>query len=206
MQKPSTLKVLALIAMVGLAVPGCATRTHEPASLIQGRPVAAWVDDVVITGMPEAKNPGLDALVSAGPRVLPDLSKVLLESRSGEQQAKAAFAMGAIANRNRGAKEVKEAVPSLMKALQSGDAEVRIYAAQALGASGRAASKAIPALVPRTKDTNASVRLCAVEALGRIDVNSPEALVAIHAAVSDSDNDVAFTARRTLVAAPTADR
>src|SRR5205085_7303192 len=104
------------------------------------------------------------------------------------------YAMGAIAYRNRGAVQVQDAVPSLIKAAHSSDSEVRIHSVQALGAVGKAAKKATPVLLRLTKDENASVRMCAVEALGRIGAASPESFAALNVAMSDTSDDVRITA------------
>ena len=64
--------------------------------MIQGRTVAAWVNEVEISGFPSRAT---DVLNDAGPRVKPDLAKVLRESKSPQEQAKAAFAIVTLTHR-----------------------------------------------------------------------------------------------------------
>jgi HEAT repeat protein len=159
--------------------------------------VVAWVEDVEISAF---SSPGLDVLVSAGPQVMPELTHLLLHGETTETQAKAAFAMGAIAYRNQDAVQVHDAVPSLIKAAESPDRMVRICSVQALGATGKAAKKSTPVLLRLTKDENDGVRMCAVEALGRIGATSPESVAALRLAMSDSSDDVRLTASQALEA------
>lgn len=189
-----------MIAAAFLSLAGCSTQKRQSASLIQGRTVNDWVVDVEIGGFPGDKNPGLDALISAGPQVMPKLARLLLGSESPDKQAKAAYVMGAIAYRNQDAALVHDAVPALTKAAQSSDCEVRIYSVQALGAVGRSASKAAPTLLRLTRDENASVRMCAVEALGGIGVATPASVAALTVAMSDTSDDVRVTAKKALEA------
>lgn len=190
--------ILTTLAAALLLLTGCSTQKYESASMIGGRTVTAWVSDVEIGGFPGQKNPGLNTLISAGPQVMPELTRLLLSSDSPREQAKAAYVMGAIAYRNREAALVHDTVPSLMEAAQSSDSEVRIYSVQALGAIGKAASRGTPILLRLTKDENASVRMCAVESLGRISAASPESVAALTVALSDSSDDVRVTAKHAL--------
>jgi len=193
-----TLIAIPLAAAAFLWLAGCSTPTPESASLIQGRTVTEWVGEVEIGGFPAEKNPGLVALTSAGPQVMPELARLLLGSESPANQAKAAYVMGAIAFHHRDAVLVHDAVPALTEAAQSRDSEVRIYSVQALGAIGKAASRATPILLRLTKDENSSVRMCAVEALGRMGAASPESVAALAVAQSDSSDDVRVTAKQAL--------
>jgi len=163
--------------------------------MIQGRTVAAWVNEVEISGFPSRAT---DVLNDAGPRVMPDLAKVLRESKSPQEQAKAAFAMSGICYRNPNAPEVHDVVRPLIISAKDTDSEVQIYSIQALGAIGKAANVALPSLIQLTTHTNASVRTCAVEALGRIGVDSPESLTALKTAASDTSDDVRITATKAL--------
>jgi HEAT repeat protein len=165
--------------------------------MIQGRPVAAWVADVEIGGFPGAKNPALDILNSAGPRIIPQLT-LLLRDPSAALQAKAAYAINGICYQHPEATEVHAAVRALKAAAKSKSSEVRIYSVQALGAIGKAASNAIPDLILLTKDSSASVRMCAVESIGRIGATSPESVSALTAAMSDTSSDVRITATNAL--------
>jgi len=198
------------------------TNAPEASVLVQGRPIAAWVAEVGLGGLP-GTNIANDVLISAGPPIIPALSHFLLGKESAKDlimrlpcvpietkdlhastsdtllfKAKSASVLGAIAYRNPNAPEVLKAIPSLTTALGSGSREVRFRAAQALGAIGKGATNAIPRLVSSTRDDDSGVRMCAVEALGRIGASSPEAVAALKAALSDTSSDVRITARQVM--------
>lgn len=197
----------------------------KPELVIQGRTIRDWLHEVEIGGFPDQRDPAFEVLLSAGPRVVPELSQVLLapeplkdlalrlpseivpvdkkyrranESETLTLKAHAAVVLGSIAYRNPNAPEVREAIPSLMFALRSGSPIVRYLSAQALGAMGKAASNALPALIARTTDADPSLRMSAVEAIGRIGVHTPAAITAITQALSDTNQDVSVTATQAL--------
>ena len=62
----------------------------------------------------------------------------------------------------------REAVPGLWRALFDESAEVREFAAAALGSVGEPASGAVDDLIIATEDRDRSVRIGAIEALGGI--------------------------------------
>jgi hypothetical protein len=181
------------VAMYQLLAVSC-SRTQDE---VQGRPVAAWVSEFQIGGVPGQTNPANQVLDSAGPRILPQLAR-LLRDASFDQQAKAAAAIGEICYHNPGAPEAAAVVPTLTASAKSKNSEVRIYSIQALGAIGKAASSATPDLIQLTRDPNDSVRMCAVETLGRIGADLPESVAALSAATSDTSSDVRFTATNAL--------
>jgi HEAT repeat protein len=189
--------ILISLTVLQLVTVGC-TKHHETTSAIQNRPEDALVRDVKIGGFPTDPNPGLDALISKGPRVMPDLARLLQSDGSRDERIKAADAMGAIAYHNPNAPEVQDTIPVLMTAAKKGDSEVRFRAVQALGAIGQGASNAAPVLIQLTRDTNSSVRMCAVEALGQIGADSPESLAALKVSLSDTSDDVRVTAKQAL--------
>ena len=195
--KAFTNPILTTLAVAHLLTVGC-TKHDETPSASQNKPEDALVRDMKIGGFPNDPNPGLDALLSKGPRVMPDLARLLQSEASSDERIKAADAMGAIAYHNPKAPEVQDAVPVLTAVAQKGDSEVRFRAVQALGAIGEGASNATPVLVHLTKDTNSSVRMCAVEALGRIGAASVESISALRAAMSDTSSDVRITATNAL--------
>lgn len=197
----------------------------EPESVIQGRTTRDWLREAETGGFPDYKNHAFEVLLSAGLRVVPDLSQVLLAPEplkdlalrlpneimpvdkkyhlaNGSEmltlKAHAAEVLGVIAYRNPDAPEVIEAIPSLISALRNGSPIVRYFSAQALGAAGKAASKALPALIARTTDADSGLRMSAVEAIGRIGVNTPAAIAAITQALSDTNRDVSTIAMQTL--------
>jgi len=170
--------------------------------LIQGRPIADWVKEAEISVRPGKEGErALRVLENAGPPIMPQLGRLLVEDKSPEIQAKAALAMSVIGYHNPDAPEVHSAVPVLTTAAQNKSSEVRIYSVQALGAIGRAASNAVPVLIRLTRDENDGVRMSAVEALGRIGATSPESVEALTAAASDASSDVRITARKALIVA-----
>jgi hypothetical protein len=189
--------ILASLTVLQLVTVGC-TKHHEAAAAIQNRPEDALVRDVRIGGFPSDPNPGLDALISKGPRVMSDLARLLESDGSRDERIKAVDAMGAIAYHNPNAPEVQDTVPVLMTTAQKGESEVRFRAIQALGAIGQGASNATPVLIQLTQDTNSSVRMCAVEALGRIGAASAESVSALTVAMSDTSSDVRITATNAL--------
>jgi hypothetical protein len=165
---------------------------------IQGRSIASLVAAVEIGGFPSQKGKSaLDTLISAGPKIMPELALILQEAPP-EQQARAVFVMGGICYRNPDAPEVRAAIPALVVSAENKYSEVRIYSVQALGAVGKAASVATPVLVRLTKDPSASVRMCAVESLRRIGANSSDSVAALTAASSDESSDVRITASNAL--------
>ena len=164
---------------------------------VQGRPVDAWVSDFQIGGFPGQTNFANQVLDSAGPRILPQLTR-LLRDASFDQQDKAAAAIGEICYLYPNVPEATAVVPALTASAKSKNSEVQIYSIQALGAIGKTARSATPDLSQLTKDPNASVRMCAVETLGRIGADSSDVLVALEAALSDTSSDVRITAKESL--------
>jgi HEAT repeat protein len=192
---------------------------------VQGRPVIEWVNEVNLNIAFVEKDVALNTLVSAGPTVLPAVSRILTYSESPKDmamrlpgippetrnrqtstseplllKAKAAWVIGVIAARNPGAAESAASVPGLISALGSGNGQVRFLSAQALGAIGKGATNAIAALVTRTRDEDSSLRMSAVEALGRIGTGDPMVIAALRKASSDTNTDVGVTARLALEA------
>ncbi len=197
----------------------------EEESTVQGRPVVEWVNEVNLNSAFEEKDVALNTLVSAGPTVLPAVSRILTYSDSPKDmamrlpgippetrnrqtstseplllKAKAAWVIGVIAARNPGTAESAASVPGLISALGSGNGQVRFLSAQALGAIGKGATNAIAALVSRTRDEDSSLRMSAVEALGRIGIGDPMVIDALRKASSDTNTDVSVTARLALEA------
>jgi HEAT repeat protein len=90
----------------------------------------------------------------------------------------------------------KEAVPQLMGALASSDAELRWRAARALGVIGSA--EAIPALRKQIGDADALVRAQAIFAIGRLRADDKDSLAAIIAGLADKEAQVRRAAVRSL--------
>lgn len=190
--------VLTTLAVAQLLMVG-STNAQETPAVSQNKPKDALVGDLKAEGFPNDPNLDLDTLLSKGPRVIPDLARLLQSEASTDDRIKAVDALGAIASRNPSAPEIQTTIPVLMKVAQQGDDEVQFRAVQALGAIGQGASNAVPVLIQLTQDPNSSVRMCAVESLGRIKANSPESLAALTVAMNnDSSGDVQFTAIETL--------
>jgi HEAT repeat protein len=182
---------LVLCGTAGLVLLGCAHR--EP--LVQGFPVSAWVDQVQLEGQPLGANPGLDALVWAGPPAVPELVRWLPDPG---RAPRAAYAISVIAFQNPGATEVLNSVPALVLAIQSRDPQLKVFAIQALAAMAAGATNAVPALVDQLKDPDPGVRMCAVEALGRIGTRSPHVIAGLRRCLLDRDDQVKIFAVKAL--------
>ena len=90
------------------------------------------------------------------------------------------------------------AVPTLLEALASPDAEVRATTADALGSVGGADHAAVAALMSSLCDDDTRVRISSALALGRM--GAKEAIPALQLAAQDSDAVVAASARYALMA------
>jgi HEAT repeat protein len=88
----------------------------------------------------------------------------------------------------------KAAVPQLTKALGHEHETVRFYAVWALGLVGPAAKDATPAVIKALRDEDEEVRYKAAFALARIAPDSTDAIAALIGALQDPDPDVAVEA------------
>lgn len=218
--------VMLLLAVLTVGLWGWLSQPPAKTELmIQGRTTRAWLHEVEIGGMPEQKNLAYETLISAGPKVVPDLSQILLapeslndlslrlpseivpldkkynranESATLTLKAQAAWVLGVIAYRYPDATEVQAAAPALTSSLRNGSPIVRYLSAQALGAMGQRASNAVNTLITRTTEDDSGLRMSAVEAIGRIGVNTPAVVAAITRALSDTNSDVRVTATQSL--------
>jgi hypothetical protein len=90
-------------------------------------------------------------------------------------------------------------IPRLLLVLAASEPEDRLYAADAIGRLGSAASEAAPALISRLQDSSVEVRQRAVDALARI---GPAALAAatpaLLIALTDQDERVRRSAKSAL--------
>jgi len=192
----------------------------EPLPSLDGRPLTDWVREVE-TGGASKTQVANQVLYAAGPRIIPDLSRLLLRReypliarlpsawipqavgiRYHDRvalKANATWVISVIAFQNPNCPESGAAVPALITALSSGSELVRWTSAQSLAAVGTAASNAIPKLIALTTDESSSVRMSAVEALGRIGFRSTESLQAVRAALGDTNDDVRVLATEALV-------
>ena len=71
------------------------------------------------------------------------------------------------------------AVPQLVEALHSNDAETRLVAAQTLARLGTDARDAVPDLIPLLEDPDERIRKAAMRALGRVGPEASEAVPAL---------------------------
>jgi len=192
----------------------------EPLPSLAGRPLKDWVREVEPGGPDDGTQAANEVLYAAGPRIIPDLSRLVLRReypliarlpsawipraigiRYHDRvalKANATYVISVIAYRDPNCPEARDAVPALITALSSSSEEVRCTSAQALAAVGAAASNAVPKLVVLTTDESSSIRLCAVEALGRIGFRSTESVQAVRAALGDTNEDVRLLAGRAL--------
>jgi HEAT repeat protein len=95
-----------------------------------------------------------------GKTTVADLLRTLRDPSSGSDAARVLFA---------DYPENKEALPLLVKHLQSSESAVRSHAAKVLAVIGPKAVEAIPVLVRALRDPERSVRIEAVRALGKLD-------------------------------------
>ncbi|AFY52769.1 HEAT repeat-containing protein [Rivularia sp. PCC 7116] len=79
-------------------------------------------------------------------------------------------------------------IPTLIKALQNKDAEVRRYGAMVLGNLGKKAISAVPELIKALEDENSKVRSSVAEALG--DIGDKAALKPLLKALQDKNSKV----------------
>lgn len=217
--------LLTIVALVAISAALRITRPKPPPeTVIQGKSVREWVKEVEISGFSKG-GPANQILLKAGPAILSDLCAILVEpetisdatlrvpgtlltpeqrlrqeseSAALQLKARAAYVLNSITYHHPDSPESKACVPFLIKGLNSGGINVRIYCVQALGTIGPNAHAAIPAIISRTKDADSGVRMSAVEALGRIGIVTPESLSALTNALSDSSSDVSITATNTL--------
>ena len=228
MKRRFAIVVLTVIVVGGLGWSywGYPARTQRKVqATLQGRTIGEWLSQVEIGGGLNEPNPALEVLVAAGPKIIPELSEILVASESLRElslrlpnaivpldkkssaaeesevlklKARAACILGTIAYRYPDAPEVQEAILPLMAGLRSGSPMVRWLCAQGLGSVGIRASNAVPALVTCTSDDESGLRISAVEAIGRIGLNTPESINAIKRALSDPNADVRLVATEAL--------
>ena len=84
----------------------------------------------------------------------------------------------------------KDAVPSLMAALEDDDLFVRLDAAAAFGHIGPEAALAIPALVQALTNQHRGVRFNSAYSLGLLGPMAKDAVLALKVALNDADPDV----------------
>jgi hypothetical protein len=135
----------------------------DPMPALAGRPLTDWVNEVKAeaNGFGEEQTAN-NVLFAAAPRIIPGLSRLLLQRESAwikrlpaawiperislryddqlRMKANASWINSVIAYRNPNCPESRGAVPSLTVALNSRNSRVRYISAQALAAIGTAAS------------------------------------------------------------------
>ena len=94
--------------------------------------------------------------------------------------------------------DIREATSALIRATEDADADVRAWAAHALGEMGPGAAPAIPALVRLLGDKEEGPRNTGCLALGRIGRVAKEALPALREALQDPSRDVRGFARQAI--------
>src|SRR5919197_469736 len=159
-----------------------ASRQPAPDSTII-RELARLLADSAEDARREAVN-ALIALGSAGNAVRPTVIKALITVFYGGQQdatqVNAAHVLGAIGP------TAKSAIPALVRALESANADLRGAAASALGDIDTPDATVLRNITATTRDAAAGVRATAVEALAKLRPDSTTALVAALMARSDS--------------------
>ena len=86
--------------------------------------------------------------------------------------------------------DIKAALPALLKATEDGDADVRAWAAHAIGEIGPAAKEAVPALVKLLEGKDEGPRNTSCMALGAIGPAAKDALPALRKSLKDPSKDV----------------
>jgi len=157
----TTLHGIILVLVAGSALfSGCGTRLTGPTKEIQSPEPA-----VVFTSIPRS---GVAHASYAEPIPSTEAARVKPLQDWTEQDA-AADALGRIG---------KPAVPALVQALRSTDADVRLQAVQVLARMGSDAHEAVPDLVALLDDPDERIRKATARTLGRI---GPEASPAVPA-------------------------
>ena len=126
----------------------------------------------------------IDALREFGPDARPAMShltRLLLLYENEDIRERAARALGAIG---------PEAMPSLLKALQDKNAEVRSCAAVGFYEMGDKGKTAVPELAQALHDSNKRVRFMVAQALGKMGPAAETAVPDLIEALKDIDRDV----------------
>jgi HEAT repeat protein len=96
--------------------------------------------------------------------------------------------------------EAKEAMPSLIQAIGSGDAETRVAAIYILaGIGAENVAGAVPALIGALSAEDARVRRAAADMLGRLGPIAAQAVPALQKSLEDDDQDVRINAGEAIL-------
>lgn len=134
----------------------------------------------------------IDALRKFGPDArpaIPHLTRLLLQYENEDIRTRAARALGAIG---------PDAIPSLLKALKDGNAEVRGCAAAGFYEMGANGEEAVPELAAALHDSNAEVRTRIAEALEKIGPAAKAAIPSLVEALKDDNKQVRGSAAQAL--------
>lgn len=134
----------------------------------------------------------IDALREFGPDAkpaMPHLTRLLLLYENKDIRQRAARALGAIG---------PEAIPSLLKALQDKNAEVRGCAAVGFYEMGAKGKTAVSELAEALHDSNMRVRHMVAQALGEMGPAAETAVPDLIEALKDTDRDVRSVAAQAL--------
>jgi HEAT repeat protein len=168
------------------------------AGTFSNKDVKALLERVGTPSLTET-NQALETLISAGAKVVTNLVTIISEDVSSARiRANAALVIGAIAYRSQQNISFDAAVIPLAKCLEEEDRELKVQAAQALGAIGEIAKKAVPQLIKAVDSVDHSLRFCALESLGRIGPSANEAVPVITKATNDPAPDIRIIARQSL--------
>jgi HEAT repeat protein len=129
-------------------------------------------------------------LVTIGDAVLPPLARALADPKNSNRQADLLAALQAFGPKG------KIALPTIIKALNSADEEVRRAAAETFGTLGPAAKDAVPEARKLLTDSRADVRRRAAQALGYIGSDAAPALPELIDQFRDADADARAAAVR----------
>jgi HEAT repeat protein len=123
-------------------------------------------------------------LSEIGPTALPGLIEALSDKEDDIRQVWVARTIGRIG------RDAADAVPSLMRALESHFAHVRQAAAEALSQIGPASESAVPGLIRLLGDPLANVRLAAVRALTHVGLPADPEIPPLLGLLLDQDDEI----------------
>jgi len=166
-------------------------RGEAARTLLQIAPSATAALEVFLEALLEAdesvRQTAAEALVRMGPKIVPDLAKVL-ESPSKTLRRRVAVVLGQMGP------AAKAAVPALEKALQDADGDTRAFAALALVRIHPARHDLVPLLRPLLNEPDTSLRVSLVYALELLIKDQPNAIQLLELATRDAVWEVRLAA------------
>jgi hypothetical protein len=166
-------------------------RGEAARTLLQIAPNATAALEVFLEALLDAdesvRQTAAEALVRMGPKIVPDLAKVL-EGPSKTLRRRVAVVLGQMGP------AAKAAVPALEKALQDADGDTRAFAALALVRIHPARADLVPLLRPLLHEPETSLRVSLVYALELLIKDQPDAIQLLEIATRDAVWEVRLAA------------